>query len=271
MTVGYFNSAISKLLNIRHWNLAWLFPWEFFPARTTVIFGSVTQDYNAVLKEEGNWSHKKQATQETPKWTLLKWNKMTAKQRDGCNSVQTNANWFRWKEVYTRSTALCPDGYISEMWFGYCARNFHTNAASLFLGCWSLAALCKSLPTWCPSACWGHSNLEQHLTHNQKQHLYTLRSMWQKSPRVCQNYTNNNFGDWQCTRQVFVEMTSGLNGAQHQSVCTFWKATIIHVLKKMRTVQQSYQISTLTSNAMSVISMVNSLFSSSLIYYSEIY
>lgn len=197
---------------------------------------------------------------------------MTEKQREGWNSVQTNVNWCRWKEVYTLSKALCPDEYISEMQFGHFARHFHTNAGSLFLRYRSLAALCKSPPTCCPSACWGHSDLEQRLTQNQKRHLYTLRSMGQKSPRVCQNYTNNKFGDWQCAGQVFIEMISGLNGEHHQSVCTFWKATtIIHILKKMRTLQQSFQISILTSNTRSVISMVNSLFSSSLRYYSEIY
>lgn len=46
-----------------------LLPWEFFPARTTVIFGSVAQDYNAALWEEGN--EYKQATRETPRCTLL--------------------------------------------------------------------------------------------------------------------------------------------------------------------------------------------------------
>lgn len=46
----------------KYWTLklSMLFPWEFFPARTTVIFGSVAQDYNAALREEGN--QYKQAT-----------------------------------------------------------------------------------------------------------------------------------------------------------------------------------------------------------------
>lgn len=96
----------------------------------------------------------------------------------------------------------------------------------------------------------------QHLTHNQKRHPYTLHSTWLKTPRACQDYTNNNSGDWQCAGQAFVEITSGLNGAQHQSVCTFWKATrIFQVLKKNKdSVTESYWISTLTSNTMSVIS-----------------
>lgn len=172
---------------------------------------------------------------------LAKWNRMTGKQRDRWNSVQTNVNWCSWKEGYTKlrrsgliaASQKCDLGIVPD---------FHTNAGLIFLRCWSLAALCKSLPTCCPSACQRHSNLEQnlshqHLTHNQKWHLYTLRSKWQKTPRVCQDYTNNNFRDWQCTGQVFVEMMSGLNRAQHQSVCTFWKATrVLHVLKKARTV-----------------------------------
>lgn len=175
---------------------------------------------------------------------LAKLNRVTRKQRDRWNSVQINVNWCSWKEVYTRSKALCPDGYLSEMRFGHCARHFHTNPDLIFLRCWSLAALCNSLPTCCPSACWGHSNSKQHLTHNQKRHLYTLHSMWQKTPSVCQDCTNNNFGDWQCAGQVFVEMTSGLNGA-HQSVCTFWKPTrILHNLKKTEdSVTESYQTS----------------------------
>lgn len=74
----------------------------------------------------------------------------------------------------------------TSQWFGHCARHFHTNAGLIFLRCWSLAELCKSLPTCCPSACRGHSNLGAKpqppaLMHNQKGHLYTLCSMGQET------------------------------------------------------------------------------------------
>lgn len=168
---------------------------------------------------------------------LAKWNRKTGKQREGWNSVQTNVNWCRWKEVYTRSKALCPDGYLSEMQSGHCARHFHTNAGSLFLRYWSPAALCKSLPTRCPSACWGRSNSEQRLTHGQSRTCTPCAPWDRRVPEFAETtQTTSLDGDWQCAGHVFVEMTSGLNRAQHQSVCTFWRATtIIHILKKMRT------------------------------------
>lgn len=161
---------------------------------------------------------------------------------------------------------------------GISERHFHTNAGLIFLRCCSLAALCKSLPTCCPSAFRGHSNLEQnlshqHLTHNQKQHLYTLRSIWQKTLRSLPRLHKQQL--W----RLAVYRTSVCRNEEWPQ----WGTTSVslHFLKSYKnspcsqkskgSVTESYQINILTSNTMSVISMVNSLFRGSFLYYSEIY
>lgn len=134
---------------------------------------------------------------------LAKWNGMTRKTKDRLNSIQTNVKWCTWKEVYIQRKALWPDGH-SGMRFWHCNRQFHTNARLTLMRCWGLAALQESLPTRCPAACHGHSNIIAEpqppafatSTRSSTCMRTALDLMWSRPPRVCQAYRNTNFGDW---------------------------------------------------------------------------
>lgn len=54
---------------------------------------------------------------------------------------------------------------------------FHTNASLTLVRCWGLAAFRESLPARCPTACQGHSNIEQNLSHQHSTHQLEAASV----------------------------------------------------------------------------------------------